>query len=570
MILDFMKYYPGRSGIMLICLVFAGISEGLGIATMLPLLNLAVRENSPGASPIGDAVENFLTTFGIAPGYGVLLALIVTGIIFKSGFTLFAMKQVGYTIAYVVTDLRLSLFRALLKARWDYFVQQPAGGFSNAVSTEALRLSDGYRMACIILAEAILVFFYIVVAMLISWQVACISIVVGFVIMTGLKPLVRMARNAGERQTKAFHSLLVRMTELLHNIKPVKAMARENRVGPLLEADSVKLKYALQRQVLSVEILNTLQEPLIVIFLALGLYSVLAYGKVPMTNLLIMAFLFQRVVFRVGKLQKRYQAMCVSESAYWSFRQRLTAIESVDEVISGQPAPKLSREITFQNIRFSYGDCAILNDVTFTLPFGKMTVITGISGEGKTTLADMTAGLIRPLAGEIYMDGVPLSRIDLHDWRRQIGYVPQEMMLFHDTVLSNITFGDNALSRDQVREALEKSGALHFVDRLPQGLDTVVGEHGARLSGGQRQRIALARALVHRPRLLILDEVTTALDPKTESGICSALVHLLDEMAILAISHQPAITAVADRVCELRNGKLEIIKNGADRTKKYG
>jgi len=561
MILVFMRSYPRRSAVMILCLLFSGLSEGIGIATLLPLLNIAVGGTDIDSTPLGKLIEEAFTIVGLEPSLGILLIVIVGGILLKSGFRLLAMMQVGYTVAYVVTDLRLTLVRSLLKARWDYFLSHPIGVFTNAISTEALRLSQGYRFACMILAEGIQVFFYLSIALLVSWQVTLVSLLVGSAIILSLIPLIKLSRRAGIRQTDSFQSLLVRLTELLNGIKPIKAMAKENQLGPFLETESKSLKKALQQQVLSSETLKTLQEPMLVIFMAIGIYLVLTYWAVPMSNLLIMAFLFHRSVFLMGKLQKQFQLMTVSESAFWSFSKTLDEVEVAAEIVPRNINPQLKEGIVFRHVSFSYGKEETLKDVSFEIPYGKLTVITGLSGAGKTTIADLLTGLIRPESGEIFVDEVPLGKIDLKMWRRGIGYVPQEMFLFHESVLKNVTIGDPNITERDVEDALRQAGALDFVSSLSDGFDTIVGEKGAKISGGQRQRIALARALVGKPKLLILDEITTALDPETEATVCSAMLKLRGEMAILAISHQPTIIESADLIYHIEHGQIRQIEH---------
>ena len=173
-----------------------------------------------------------------------------------------------------------------------------------------------------------------------------------------------------------------------------------------------------------------------------------------------------------------------------------------------------------------------------------------------TTIADLVIGLLRPQAGEVWIDGLPMREVNISTWRGMIGYVPQDTFLFHDTIMTNVTLGDDGLSREQVETALRRADAWEFVDALPRGLDTVVGEKGAKLSGGQRQRIAIARALVRDPALLVLDEATTALDPVTEAEICATLRHLAGKVTILAISHQPALKAVANIIYRMQNGAV--------------
>ena len=195
----------------------------------------------------------------------------------------------------------------------------------------------------------------------------------------------------------------------------------------------------------------------------------------------------------------------------------------------------------------------MLEDLTLEIPAGCITAIIGGSGAGKTTLTDLLTGLIQPQSGCVRIDGVPLPELDLTRWRHMIGYVPQEILVLHDSVRVNVTLGDPDLSDADVERALQEAGALEFVARLPEGLATSMGERGTLFSGGQRQRIAIARALVHRPKLLILDEATAALDPATEAGVWEAVERLRGKTTVVAISHQPALAGVADRIYRIED-----------------
>jgi ATP-binding cassette subfamily C protein len=157
------------------------------------------------------------------------------------------------------------------------------------------------------------------------------------------------------------------------------------------------------------------------------------------------------------------------------------------------------------------------------------------------------------------VDDVPLREIDARAWRRTIGYVPQEHVLLHDTILHNVTLGDPSLGEADAERALRAAGAWDFVAEQPEGLHTPVGERGSALSGGQRQRILLARALVHEPQLLILDEATSALDPETEREVWRTLAALRGRMTLLAISHRPALVEEADRVYRLEKGRAVLV-----------
>jgi ATP-binding cassette subfamily C protein len=229
--------------------------------------------------------------------------------------------------------------------------------------------------------------------------------------------------------------------------------------------------------------------------------------------------------------------------------------EAEREPAGGTRAPTLSRGVVLRDVRLAYEGRTIFDRLSLDLPVGQITAILGPSGTGKTTITDLVTGLVQPEAGDVRVDDVPLPELDVRRWRERIGYVPQEMLLLHDSVRTNVTFGDPDVSDAQVESALRDAGAWDFVSQLPGGLDASVGERGALLSGGQRQRIAIARALVHRPSLLILDEATAALDAEAEAAVWATVEGLRGRTTILAISHQPALAEVADRIYRIEHGR---------------
>ena len=195
-------------------------------------------------------------------------------------------------------------------------------------------------------------------------------------------------------------------------------------------------------------------------------------------------------------------------------------------------------------------------------------MLQGPSGAGKTTIVDLLLGLHEPASGHILIDNRPLDELSLKAWRSTIGYVPQELSLLHASLRDNIALGNTNLTDDNILDALRLADAENFVSTLPDGLDSNAGEMGGRLSGGQRQRIALARALVGRPKLLILDEVTSALDPETEASICRNALGLAGEFTIIAITHRPAWSKIADRLYKVEDGAAKEIKTPAKRRRK--
>jgi len=549
-------------------LLFAGIAEGFGLSMLLPLLSLAL--DTPSGPDIADLhpkstfeqlVTGFFDTVGVTPTIGVLLTIFVISILVKAILVLLANKRVGYMVAQVATDLRLALIQALFATRWEYYVHQPIGKFSNAFATEASRAAIAYSHGIHVIALLLHSVVFASIALLLAWKETLFTLCAGVIILYVLRRLVTKAKKAGKRQTHILKTVLSLLTDTLQSIKPLRAMARENVAILVLQKETKRLNKAIQREVFSREALKALQEPLITIFFTFVLYILMVLWKIPLATVLIMVFMLVKILKTLQKAQKAYQSMVIAESAYWSLRAKIEETEKERETVVGTQRPFFNNAIHLQNVSFSYDHHSVLRKASLTFPKGSFTSIIGPSGAGKTTIVDLVTGLLLPKEGQVWIDDLKLDVVDLKAWRKMIGYVPQETLLLHDTVLANVTLGNTKLTEKEVEEALRDAGAWDFVLDMTNGLNTIVGERGTRLSGGQRQRITIARALVLKPDLLILDEATSALDPKSEVAICQTLRQLSDKLTILAISHQTALLDAADRAYRLEGGVAKIIKD---------
>jgi len=560
-LLIFARRYPWQSLFMLVALLLAGIVEGFGLAALLPLLALASGEDAFGGkgAAIKRAVTQAFHYVGLSPSMGTLLIVVLATIILKSALVTFANKRVGCMVARVTTDLRLALLRALLVTRWEYFVRQRVGRLANAFSSEANSVSSAFIGGVRMAALAVQTIVSAGIALLVSWKATIAALTGGMLLLLTLRRLVRRARTAGGRQTEAANRLISRLTDSFLSIKPLKSMAREYLADVVLVRETTRLNRAVEKQIFAKETLRGFQEPGLTALLLLGLYVALVHWQMQLSDLLILVLLLARVLSQLGKIQLQYQDMSAYEAAYWSFQNTLDEAEAERETTLGIKTPSFTRAIRVDGVTFAYGDSPVLRNASFSFPAGSFTAIVGPSGVGKTTVVDLVIGLLRPQQGEVYIDALPLAEIDVRSWRRMIGYVPQETLLLHDTVFINVTLGDRGLGEQDVEHALRAAGAWEFVAELPEGMHAIVGERGSRLSGGQRQRIAIARALVHKPKLLILDEATTALDPATEASICATLRELRGQLTILAISHQAAILEAADRAYRLQDGVATLV-----------
>lgn len=570
-LLIILRQYPGQTVVMLAVLLFAGIAEGIGISAMLPLLAIVLGSSEMAAGEKATTAEKMVRSIfdwlGITPTLEFLIIMIFTAILLKTVLVLLANKRVGYTVARLTTDLRQQTLQAFIQARWEFHLSQPIGRLTAAMGGETAQTAKAYAAGISLIVCLIHAMIYIGVAMMISWKATLIALAAGVLFWYPLSRFVTKAKKAGRRQVKVRRSLSAFFVDTILSIKSLKATAHEDRAEAVLISRTDKLKKALKQQVISKESLSAYQEAMLVTFLLIAIYMAIAIWGMAPTTVLILIVLLRRILTKLGKVQTQYQAMGIQEAGYWSMNKTVELARKMHEKNLGDKKPVLEQSIRLEGVTFAYSKAKVLNNLSLVFPAGEITAIFGPSGSGKTTVLDLVIGLLRPQKGDVWIDDLPLAQVDLHQWRSMIGYVSQEPILLHDSVFINMTLGDPDIMEKDVQEALKKAEVWDSVKAMPKGIYSSVGPRGLRLSGGQRQRLAIARALTHKPRLLVLDEATTALDPKTEAAICETLRKLRGELTILAISHQPAILNIADWAYRLENGNAILISDQIAHTK---
>ncbi len=479
----------------------------------------------------------------------MVFALILRSILLGAALT-----YAGFSIANVSTRLREDLLKSMFATRWRYFVEHRAGSIANTISVDATRAGQAYLESAKFVAGIIQAAGYLIIALMASVQFAIAGLVIGLILVGGLGKLIAVSRRAGKHQVESTRDLVTLVADSLNNIKPIKSMNRTAPFIAMFGENLNKLNRSIKAQVLSSQALERGTDLLIAVLIGTSFYLAVGVFNVSLAAVTVLGIISFQSFAVVRRLQSYLQRAAELQAAYFSVEKIADQLNREAERAGGDTDITLDHAARFENVTFSHEDKPTVRDISLEIPAGKITVLQGPSGAGKTTLVDMLLGLHEPDEGRITIDDRPLTGLSLIAWRSMVGYVPQELSLLHASLRDNIALGNSSLSDEQLRAALKLAQASDFIDSLPDGLDSNAGEMGGRLSGGQRQRIALARALVGDPKLLILDEVTSALDPETEASICRTAQQLAGRYTIIAITHRPAWSAIADRLYKIDNG----------------
>jgi ATP-binding cassette subfamily C protein len=555
-----LKIFFGAEGtkpwLVLLCLLVAGAFEAVSLSALLPVATQINGGEAENSSVLNDMVTSGLNGIGITPTLTVLISVVVIAMVIKSVLSFLAMTYAGYAVALVSTAVRRRLLKALFATSWGHFSSLQAGAIANTISINASKAGLAYLMAARSVALTLQGMVYVFVAFMVSFKMALAGAITGTLLVILLSGFTRLGRRAGYRQTDRTSELVAHVTDALGNIKPIKTMHVQDRFMAYSAGRIKALKRALINEAVAREGLHYGQDALAAIAIGLGVYAAVNFWGLPLPELVVLGVIFFQVIAIISKIQRFHQKFAALEAAYVRTHEQIDDLEQHHEPDEGNVVPELATGIRFDNVAFSHGNKQIIHDATLDIPAGGITVLQGPSGSGKTTLVDLAIGLHRPDSGKISIDGIDLAEISLAAWRSRIGYVPQELNLLHGSIATNIAFGDDEVPMEDIARAVELAGADEFIAAAPEGYSTNVGEMGGRLSGGQRQRISLARALVTNPKLLILDEVTSALDPKNEKAICDRVAALKGQYTIVVITHRPAWTRIATRLYTVDEGRV--------------
>src|ERR1700678_3952571 len=505
-------------------MTFTSLTEGLGVALLFPILQVA-GFNLANQGHVGHytgEVRDLLVRSGLRPSLW-LATLLLIFMLLMALRSLFSRVQSVLTFRTVLSyELALSrrLYQAIINADWPFLVRRRSSDFTHALTAELTRVATCTYLLIGTVSNAVLALVYIALALKLSAGMTSLVLATGAVLLLVSRRWMRAVHASGTAVSESVSEVYSSATEHLQNLKAMKFCDAQT--------SDLAMFSQLQSSALQQSLANTRSQAAAAFWFEAGslmvlggiIFASLQILNVAPASILLLLAVFTRLVPRLAAGQNQLQAFLGELPAFENVMTIYRECVANAEVPGAAGPPPLAHEIRLERVGFRYEALRpmVLEDLSLTIAAGKVTAIVGSSGAGKSTVADLVNGLLSPLTGRVLVDDAELTPQSAKSWRRHVGYVAQDTVLFHDTVRANLHWANPDASEREMIEGLSLAAA-DFVFELPQGLDTTVGDRGMLLSHGQRQRIALARALLRKPGLLILDEATSSLDLDNEKRI---------------------------------------------------
>ncbi|WP_459500048.1 ABC transporter ATP-binding protein [Bacillus sp. C1] len=554
----------------LLGMVLISLLEGVGILLLVSMISMSGIVNIGGSgSPISfifKLVQEFPKATSLPLILGIYILVVVSQSLLQRNVTIRDVKiQQNFT-----RQLRLETYSDILQVKWNFFLEKRRTDLINALTSELARVSYGINLVLQLLAAIIFTLIQVVIAFWLSAKITMFVLVCGLFFSLASRIFIKKARILGSKTSELAQSYLSGITDHFNGIKDIKSNTLEESRLTWFRSLTQKMT---REQIEYMEMRSASQlfykislAVLIVCFIFLSVTFFHAQSE----ELLLIILVFSKLWPRFTGIQSNLEQVASSIPAFKALIELQKECKKARE-LKGENyqyenvKPILVKQgLECRDVYFRYnrkGPSYALQNIHLQIPSNCMTAIVGRSGAGKSTLIDILMGLMQPEKGEVLIDSTPLTSDNLLSLRRSISYVPQDPFLFNASIRENLLMIEPNASEEQIWQALEFSAASECVRRLPQGLDTCIGDRGVKLSGGERQRLVLARAILRKPSILVLDEATSALDTENEAKIQDALEKLKGTMTIIVIAHRLSTIRNADQVIVLDKG--EIVQRGA-------
>jgi ABC-type multidrug transport system fused ATPase/permease subunit len=553
---DMFRRFPRECFLSVFLLLVSGGVETLTLLTLVPLVDLFSFQNLATG---GSVTRHFVDVFGwvgVSPTLVHMMIVLLSLQIISSTLSIVAARSLLLVKYKVIEELLLGSFHDFFAARWYFFSGNSQGALLNTFTRAILQVGDAFSGIGLLLVVGTRLISYGIVPLAISWQVTLVCVGLAALVAWPFLRWGKTSYRLGQINTETANEMMSILHASLGGAKVVLGFGNQQKNADQLHRSFREhCRSTVQFQTLS-QAIPSAYKPL---GLGILIFTLLLsrHWEIPLSEIGVMMLAFLQMIPQIGQLIANKSSVQNILPAYEQIDGLRREARRLKQRTGCRPFHSFNKEIIFDHVSFSYPDRPLLlSEINLRIGRGQFVAIVGESGAGKSTLVDLVMALHDPTLGQITVDGVPLPEFEVGSYRHRIGYVPQESSLFNASIRENLLWAKENANEEEIRSACDRANASEFIEKLPQGYDTVIGDRGVRLSGGQIQRVSLARAILRDPLLLILDEATSALDTQSERLIQESVEALSNSTTIIAIAHRLSTILKADKIVILQEGRV--------------
>ncbi|OOZ40410.1 ABC transporter ATP-binding protein [Solemya pervernicosa gill symbiont] len=550
--------------------LLAGLAEGVGILMFLPLLqsldsgsSSATGEMSMASEGVSAHVHDLFSLLGIHDSTVGVLIIITLAFLFKGALTFGALGFSAYLRGQLLRELKGRLFDHYSNMTYGYYSSRDTGYFINLINEQITRALQSFNSTAQLGTQSVNALVYLALAFVVAWRFGLMALGVGILLVVLFRKLNGYVRNLSRKTASENGHLAKLLIQALHAFKYLTATDQTAGLRRSITVSIHQLTGYQMRTGIAAGFTQAAREPIAVVFIMLIVLIQIELLKQPLAPILVSILLFYRGLNAMLSIQSYWQGALEQIGSMELVHQEFTKQRQYQGRDGPHVLGALDKAIRLDDLHFRYDQQLddVIKGVNLEIPVRTTVALVGESGAGKSTLVDLITLMHNPNSGQVLIDGFPGENINLSSWRQQIGYVSQETVVFDDTIANNICMWADDSEQgvqldDRIREAARQAHIAHFIESLPDGYQTLVGDRGLRLSGGQRQRLFIARELYRKPNLLILDEATSALDSESERAIQKSIDELKGHITVIIIAHRLSTIRNVDKVYVFEQGQL--------------
>lgn len=557
----FYSYLRHRIFIALSLSLLVGLLDGFGLAMFIPLLQMLDGNTTETGEELGslDFIPQFMESIGI--GFTVTSVLILILIFFSlKGAVQFIQGYVSVIYQqFFMREIRVTNINLINSFKFSEFVKTDSGRIQNTFSGEVEKVNMAYKTFIAVSQYAALITVYLVLAFVSNWTFAIMVAIGGAATNFIFKYLYSKTKDLSRKVTVQAHHFQGLLIQFVAFFKYLKATGLNTFFGSKLINKITHIEYLQRRIGILGSLLNGLREPLTILVVVVVIIVQVRILEAQLgTVILSLLFLYRALTFLMV-LQEQWNRFLSVSGSLENMEDFIGELKAGVEKNGENKFEKFNDKVALNNVSFYYGDNCVINSLNLTINKYETLAIIGESGSGKSTLLNILSGLFPPNKGEVLIDGIPLTSLDLDSYKKKIGYIAQEAPIFSDTIYNNVTFWAEKTPKNfsKFERAIKQASIYDFIMQLPDKEEELLGSNGINISGGQKQRLSIARELYKDVDFLFMDEATSALDAETEVAIQNNIDELKGVYTIVIIAHRLSTVKNADRIVLMSNGEIQ-------------